>query len=343
VQYLLIKEARVSHNLFGDRFGDARKPAWHHLGRVFEKAMSASQALKKIGGYNVRLAEAYAEDIPLNKMAILRDPTTDDPEVRVFGIVGNDYTLITPQDVCSIYDEQVGKPVETIGALGKGEIFFLSTYLPTLDVKGDEVENYLLMSNPMTGLLSAELRVTPVRVVCQNTLIASEQLATQKLRIVHDKNAKLRLAEWLRETYEFAATSSRVLRDLFVEMTAVRVKDAEARKMFAACYPHPTKTRLDATKAVMDQRLKWWEEGVQLADRRRDGAKMLFEGMGTGMDTKAAKGTLWGAYNAVVETEDYRRGRDDGQISASAMGWSTIPERYMIKKRAFEYAVDLVQ
>jgi phage/plasmid-like protein (TIGR03299 family) len=333
----------VSHNLFGDRFGDARKPAWHHLGRVFEKAMSAANALKKIGGYNVRLAEAYAEDIPLNKMAILRDPTTDDPEVRVFGIVGKDYTLITPQDVCTIYDEQVGKPVETIGALGHGEIFFLSTYLPTLDVKGDEVENYLLMSNPMTGLLSAELRVTPVRVVCQNTLIASEQLATQKLRIVHDKNAKQRLAEWLRETYEFAETSSRVLRDLFVEMTAVRVKDAEARKMFAACYPHPNKPRMDATKAVMDQRLKWWEDGVQLADRRREGAKMLFEGMGTGMDTKAAKGTLWGAYNAVVETEDYRRGRNEDQIAASAMGWGSIPERYIIKKRAFEYAVDLVQ
>ena len=333
----------MSHNLFGDRFGDARKPAWHHLGWVFEKAMSATAALKKIGDINVRLAEAYAEDIPLNKMAILRDPTTDDPEVRVFGIVGKDYTLITPQDVCSIYDEQVSKPIETIGLLGHGEVFFLSTHLPTLDVKGDELENYLLMSNPMTGLMSAELRVTPVRVVCQNTLIASEQLATQKLRITHDKNAKQRLAEWLRETYSFAETSSKILRDLFVEMTAVRVRDAEARKMFSACYPHPTKPRNDATKAVMDQRLKWWEEGVGLADRRREGAKMLFEGMGTGMDTKAAKGTLWGCYNSVVECEDYRRGRNDDQIAASAMGWGTLPERYAIKKRAFEYAVDLLK
>lgn len=333
----------MSHNLFGDRFGDARKPAWHHLGQVFEKSLSATQALKKIGGYNVRLAETSADGVSLNKMAILRDPTTDDPEVRVFGIVGNDYMLITPQDVCSIYDEQVGKPVETIGALGNGEVFFLSTTLPTLDVKGDELENYLIMSNPMTGLMSAELRVAPVRVVCQNTLTASDQMATQRLRITHDKHAKARLAEWLRETYEFAETSSRVLRDLFEEMTKVRMKDAEARKLFAACYPHPTKPRMDATKVVMDQRLNWWQEGIQLMDRRREGAKMLFEGMGTGMDTPAAKGTLWGAYNAVVETEDYRRGRNETQIAASSMGWGNLPERAQTKKRAFEYSVDLVK
>jgi phage/plasmid-like protein (TIGR03299 family) len=333
----------MSHNLFGDRFGDARKPAWHHLGQVFEKAVTATKALKKIGDYNVRLEPAFAGGVALNRMAILRDPTTDDPEVRVFGVVGNDYVLITPQDVCSIYDEHVAKPVETIGALGNGETFFLSTGLPTLDVRGDEVENYLLMSNPMTGLMSAEIRVTPVRVVCQNTLIASEHMATQKLRITHNKEAKQRLAEWLRETYQFAESTSLILRDLFEEMTKVRMKDAEARKLFEASYPHPTKPRYDATKAVMDQRIKWWEEGVGLADRRRDGAKMLFEGMGTGMDTKAAKGTLWGAYNAVVETEDYRRGRNDDQIAASSMGWGTLPERAATKKRAFEYAMDLVQ
>lgn len=333
----------MSDNLFGSRFGDARKPAWHHLGTVFEKAMSATQALRKIGSYSVRLAPAIADGVPLNRMAILRDPTTDDPEVRVFGVVSDDYYLITPEDVCSIYDEQVAQPIETIGALGYGETFFLSTYLPTLDVKGDELENYLLISNPMTGLMSSEIRVTPVRVVCQNTLIASDRLATQKLRIVHNKDAKQRLGEWLRETYEFAETSSRVLRDLFELMASVRMRDAEARKLFEYAYPLPSAPRNTAIKSQMEKRIGWWDENVKLMERRREGAKMLFEGMGTGMDSKAAKGTLWGAYNAVVETEDYRRGRDDGQVSVSTMGWGQNPERFATKKRAFEYSVELVK
>jgi len=329
----------MSHNLFGERFGDAREPAWHSLGMVFEKAISATKALTKIGGYNVHLEEATAGGHKLGKQAILRDPVPGDDSTVCFGIVSDDYTLITPQDVCAIYDEQVGKPVETIGALGKGETFFLSTLLPTLDVKGDELENYLLISNPMTGLQSAEIRVTPVRVVCQNTLIASDKLATQKLKIVHDETAKARMAEWLLEVYSNAETTAKILADLFTVMAKARVKAAEAEKLFEAAYPTPPKPGLNAPKAVVEQRLKWWEENVNLMGRRRDGAKILFEGLGTGMDTPAAKGTLWGAYNAVVECEDYRNGRNNDQIGASAM----FGERAQAKKRAFEYAVAKVQ
>ena len=325
----------MAHNLFGDRFGDARKPAWHDLGQVFGEKISAMKAYKKLGTYEVRLAPVFADGIPLNRNAILRNPTTDDPETRVFGVVGTDYTLLTPEDVCTIFDERVGQPIETIGALGYGETFFLSTQLPTLDVKGDEVENYLLVSNPMTGLQSAEIRVTPVRVVCQNTLIASDRMATQKLKIVHDNTAKERMGDWLQEVYEEAETTAKVLRDLFQVMASTRVKDAEARKLFEYAYPVPNKPNMNAPHSVREQRLKWWDENVQLMERRREGAKELFQGLGTGMDTPAAKGTLWGAYNAVVECEDYRRGRNEDQVSASAL----FGERAASKKKAFEYSV----
>lgn len=329
----------MAHNLFGDRFADARQPAWHELGQVFEEEVSASEAFTRIGRYEVRLAEAQADGVALDRLAILRNPTTDDPETRVFGVVGADYALITPDDVCTIFDEHVGKPIETIGALGNGETFFVSTYLPTLDVKGDEIENYLLISNPMTGLQSAEVRVTPIRVVCQNTLMASDRVATQKMKVVHQKDAKVRMAEFLRETYEFAETTSVILRDLFEVMASTRVKAAEARRLFTYAYPTPSKPQSNAPKAIMDQRLAWWQENVALMERRREGAKDLFEGLGYGQDTPAAKGTLWGAYNAVVECEDYRRGRNDDQIAASSM----FGERAASKKRAFEFAVKQVQ
>ena len=328
----------MGHNLFGERFADARKPAWHGLGQVLNEDLSATEALDRIGGYEVKLAPATAGGVDLNRNAILRSPTPEDPETRVFGVVGEKYTLLTPQDICSIYDEQVSKPIETIGALGAGETFFLSTQLPTLDVKGDEMENYLLISNPMTGLMSAEIRVTPVRVVCQNTLIASDRMATQKLKIVHDKTAKQRMAEWLRETYSVAETTAKVLKDLFEVMASTRVKSADADKLFEASYPKPPAPKKNATDKIYEQRVRWWDENVKLVERRREGAKTLFEGMGTGMDTKAAKGTLWGAYNAVVETEDYRRGRGDDQVGASAV----FGERAATKKRAFSYATDLV-
>lgn len=329
----------MAHNLFDDRFGDARQPAWHGLGTVFTEELSATAAYKKIGRYEVRLVPAVADGIALGKNAILRDPVTDDPETRVFGIVSEDYELITPDDVCSIYDEHVAKPIETIGALGYGETFFLSTYLPTLDVKGDEVENYLLVTSPMTGLASAEVRVTPVRVVCQNTLIASESMAVQKLRIVHNAQAKQRMAEWVQETYQFAEHAATTLRDLFEVMASTRVRTAEAQKLFEYSYPFPAKPKMTATQGVMELRTKWWDENVSLMQRKRDGAKSLFEGMGTGMDHVAAKGTMWGAYNAVVECEDYRRTSREDSVGSSAM----FGERAKAKKRAFEFAVKEVE
>jgi hypothetical protein len=206
-------------------------------------------------------------------------------------------------------------------------------------VRGDEVEFYMLISNWMTGLRSAELMTTGQRVVCQNTLLAAERIATEKFKIVHDKQAKQRMAEWMRETYEVAESTVKVLRDLFVVMAKQRVRDAEARKLFEWSYPIPKKPARNAPEAVVQQRIQWWEENVNLAERRREGALTLFQGNGTGMDVPAAKGTLWGAYNAVVECEDYRRGRNDDQIAESVL----FGERAAIKRRAFDYAVDFVK
>lgn len=327
------------HNLFGERFGDRRQPAWHELGEVFGEAISATKAYKQLGKYEVRLADCKADGIPLKQQAILRNPTTDDPETRVFGTVGMDYQLISPEDFVSIWDERVGEPIETIGALGYGEVMFITTYLPKLDVKGDEVEFYLLAKNPMTGLHAAEVMTTAVRTVCQNTLIAAEAQATQRLRIVHDEHGKQRMGDWLQEVYSEAESTAQALKEIFEVLAGKKIKTAQAVSLFEESYPYPNAPRRNAPKAIMDQRLKWWHENVSLMDRRREGAQALFEGMGTGMDIPAAKGTLWGAYNAVVECEDFRKGKDEAQIATSLL----FGERADSKRRALKVAMNMAQ
>lgn len=335
----------MSHNLFGDRFGDQRAPAWHELGQVFGEPISASRAYKKLGPYEVRLADLNAEGVPLKQRAILRNPTADDPETRVFGIVGADYHLFTPDDFVTVWDERVGKPIETIGALGYGETFFISSYLPKFSIRGDEVEFYLLGKLTMTGLASNEVMTTGVRVVCQNTLNAAEASATQRLKIVHDKDVKLRMGEWMQGLYEEAETTAKVLQEQFEFLAGCKIKDVQATSLFEESYPYPTPPKKNAPKHVVDQRIQWWSENVSLMDRRRDGARSLFEGMGTGMDVPAAKGTLWGAYNAVVECEDYRRGKgeDTDQGRASIAESIMFGERATAKKRALKAALAIGQ
>lgn len=334
----------MAHELFGERFGDARQPAWHGLGQVFNKKMSAAKAFDAIGRYEVELKPlTYEFDkktrIQVPNQAIVRMPTEDSPAPHLLGVVGKDYHLITPDDVVSIYDEQVAKPVETIGVIQEGANLFLTTQLPKIGIRGDEVWFYLLISNWMNGLRSCEVMKTGVRVVCANTLLAAEHMATDKFKIVHDHTAKVRLAEWLRTIYEESETTVQVLKELYTMMASRRVKTPDAQKLFDHSYPVPAKPKTNAPAHVMEQRIKWWEDNVNLMQRRRDGAKMLFEGMGTGMDVPAAKGTLWGAYNAVVEMEDYRKGRSDEQVAVSAL----FGERALAKRRAFDYCVNVVR
>lgn len=328
----------MSHNLFGERFGDQRYPAWHELGQVFGEPISASKAYKRLGPYEVRIADLKADGVQLEQRAILRNPTTDDPETRVFGIVGKDYHLVTPDDFVTIWDERVGREIETIGALGAGETFFISTYLPKLDVRGDEVEFYLLGKLTMTGLHSNEVMTTGVRTVCQNTLNAAESSATQRFKVVHDQYVLQRMGDWLQELVDEAETEAKMLAQVFDLLAGTKVKQAHVTEVLEDAYPYPKAPAKNAPQNVVEQRIQWWNENVNLMDRRRDGAQALFEGMGTGMDVPAAKGTLWGVYNSVVECEDYRRGKNETTPEGRARIAESIMfgERAAAKKRAFK-------
>ena len=83
--------------------------------------------------------------------AIIRRPCPGDPEHKVFAVVSAGYQLITPAQFCDLWDRHVKHPIETLGALGQGETFFVSTKLPSFAVKRDEVDNYMLGISPMTG------------------------------------------------------------------------------------------------------------------------------------------------------------------------------------------------
>lgn len=309
-------------SLFGERFLNHRKPAWHRLGLVLEEPISALQAFRKMGAYEVNLVDLYTPDdvnVEVPYQAIVRSPTADDPHSRMFGIVGEDYVLIRPKEFCRIWDEHVGEPIETIGALQDGQTLFISTKLPSFDVGGDQVDNYLVATSPMTGGEAAEAQVTPVRPVCQNTLILSARMATETYRIVHVEGALERLASWLSEIQTHALDRAEVIKEVFALLAAHRVSRYQEGKVLEKSYPLPTPPHLNAPEEVIKVRQERFEYICQGQKLRRTAAKELFHGQGQGSDHPAADGTAWGLYNAVVELEDYRRGRGPESISELAL------------------------
>lgn len=302
----------MSHNLFNERFFSYRETPWHKLGIVSEKAMGAMDAWTAINPYivtmeNLVIADDTTTNVPYR--AIVRSETPDDPTKRVFGIVGTEYMLIDPQTICEIYDRAVAQPVETIGALGRGETLFISTKLPEIDVKGDQVETYMLIDSPYVGNESVKVRVTPIRTVCENTLMAARRQTTEMYAIIHDKDADKRLESWMAGLYQRAVTRAATLSQFFGILADYKPSVEKVDEMITTIYPGPKDPRENARvpEEVAVARLNDYEYFMKAAQRNRTAVQELFNGRGTGMDLVAAKGTGWGLYNAVSEWESWRQ------------------------------------
>jgi len=283
--------------------------------------MNAREALAHIDGdLNVRLHENFTqiegELVPLPTRTIVRHPTFDDPNFALLGQAGPEYSLITPGDVADLWDEHVGRSIETMGCLRGGAIFFCTTRLPTLDVRGDEVETYLAAFSPMDGQRSASAEIVPVRVVCMNTMRLAQAQAQICYRIVHDAGAKERFGLWLREAYARALENSESLAGTFDLLASKSVSDTIAASVIRRAYPDARRPRFHAPDGTMAVRLERWERMQTRIRHRRETALNLFAGDGTGADSRAAKGTAWGVYQAVAEVENYRKGFAKGGLLA---------------------------
>jgi phage/plasmid-like protein (TIGR03299 family) len=322
----------VSHNLFGERFVSTRSPAWHKLGKVLDKPVSALEAWRLAGPYGVQLETLIAAQshTPTNQQAIVRLPCKDDPKHRLLGTVSDTYSLITPDQFCELWDRCTRALIETIGALGYGETLFVSTKLPSFEIKGETLDNYLLGISPMSGQQAAQVRVTPVRVVCQNTLIAAQRNSVETHRVVHTQDAVEQLAYWFKEVWEDRKAKTEALQEAFLVLCDARLDEKAVNGLLFSTYidpPKPAVNEMPPAKAA--KRLERWEQALQSIEQDRIRVKSLYEGEAQGSKTDPAKGTAWGFYNAVVEYEDYGR-------KNSAPGSSLFGPGAKTKERAFQ-------
>jgi len=330
----------MAHNLFGDRFFSFRTPAWHKLGKVLDQELNAAQAFDLIGAYDVYTeAMTTASGLSVPSKAVVRAPVNGEDKPTVLSVVSEDYVLVTPRQVVNAWDGAVTCPVETIGALGKGETLFISTKLPTLDVNGDEVENYMLLDSPMTGNDAIKILVTPVRVVCQNTLIATKSVSTETHRVIHDSRAEDRLKQWLDHVYAKAVARTEDMNRAFRAMAAKPVTKEDQSNVLEMVYTMPAMPRrLDMPEAVYIERSAKFEYDVRRTQDKRAATLELFEGKGLGSTTSAARGSAWGLYNAIVELEDYS-GRQTCATAESAI----VGDRARVKATAYDVCLDLVR
>jgi phage/plasmid-like protein (TIGR03299 family) len=175
---------------------------WHKLGTRLDGPATAVDAIRAAGlNWQVIKQPLYAgRESPRllpGYFAVVRDDHWQKGETKVLGVLGREYTPLQNSDAFAFFDPIVGEKAavyRTAGALGQGERIWLLAKLPDdIRVVGDDIaEKYLLLSNSHDGKSSVQLKFTPIRVVCENTLTMALR-SGPTLRAAHTKDLPQRL------------------------------------------------------------------------------------------------------------------------------------------------------
>lgn len=211
-----------------------RERAWHGLGQVVEEPMFVKDALKLChADFNVGLQPVVALSEELkNAMdnnefinaSMLRELLVDNTMATMrldtnksLGIVSEKYGIVQNEDAFKFVDmfcsgkfaERDNTPViETCGVLGNGERIFVTAKFPqsiVLDAKRDDlVDMYVVFTTSHDGTGSVRCVVTPVRVVCNNTLNWAMKNNIGRIAFRHSSKVMSRLDLLNQENAEFA-------------------------------------------------------------------------------------------------------------------------------------------
>lgn len=148
-----------------------RTKPWHGLGTMVMEAPTSEAALE-LAGLNwlviqKPLVTSDGIQVPGFK-ANLRE--TDN---QVLGVVTDRYKVVQNEDAFAFTDALLGEGVtyETAGSLQGGRRTWILAKLPhRYIISGDEITPYLVFMNSHDGTGAIKVAMTPIRVVCQNTL-----------------------------------------------------------------------------------------------------------------------------------------------------------------------------
>jgi phage/plasmid-like protein (TIGR03299 family) len=241
------------------------------------------------------------------KTVIYRGDTAD-----ALGIVSNRYKIVQPIEVLHFFKEIVGPTaqLETAGVLRNGAHYWaLAKMEGEFNLAGDKVNQYLLLASSADGSLATQARLTTVRVVCNNTMQIAQNHG-QAVKVRH--NSIFDPSDIMKKLGEINA-GFRAFKDTAEALAMIKLSSEKARRVF-----------VDVLGGTDDK-----------PSRQALRALDLFDGAGIGSDMESAKGTAWGALNAVTQLVDWENARtDDARIRSAWFGYGAT-----LKQKALDALV----
>lgn len=266
---------------------------WHGLGQELSGNPTVAEAIVAGGlDWEVELVPLVTADRSQAAPARAVRRVGDD---RVLGVVGRGYHALQNRSAFQWFQPFLDAGLATLhtgGSLSGGRKVWLLARIerePLVVGTDDEVRKFVLLSNSHDGTTSVRVGFTPVRVVCCNTLsLAHREASSRLIRVRHTRQLQDNL-DSLREIMDLADREFAATAEQYRFLAGRHISRADLEKYVRRVFAIETETPNGQQKRIIGA------------------VERLFE-TGRGSDLATAKGTWWGAYNAVTEFLSYERG-----------------------------------
>ena len=323
---------------------------WHGLGVKVDSNLTPLQMQEAAQlDWTVSKRPSYTIDAPewSEDVNIMQTPNTfhivRDSDNTILSHCGRDYTPIQNEDVFKFFKRFTDAghmTMETAGSLKNGgEIWGLAKISEDFELAGDDlIKGYLLINQPHIVGKSMTIKLTPIRVVCNNTLtMALQQGGTASFRMPHVREFNTDVIQAAEEALGLSAQAMTEFRTNSTMLSKAKAKHSDVLDYVAEIYqPHMIaeyrneQLLRESGKAI----------GIQepLAEKLNKFPSLVVQALehSPGANLKSAKGTWWGALNAITYVEDHLR---ESQTEGNALHSAWFGAAANRKSKALELAI----
>lgn len=296
---------------------------WHGLGTKVSNDLTPQQMLEAAGlDWKVGTQPCFTmiddKRVKIGKQALVRDRDN-----KILDIISDDWKPMQNSEAFEFFNDFVAAgdmSMETAGSLKDGKIVWaLAAVKESFELFGgkDKVDAYLHFTNPHSYGQSIDVRFTPIRVVCNNTLTLS--LNTQSKNMVKVSHRREFDAELVKETLGVAKHKLQAYKEMAEHLSQKRFTNESIVEYFTRVFP--VMSSKEASRKELSKSAKLALEDVL---NSQPGAEF-------------GEGTFWQAFNAVTYMTDHLIGRSaDTRLQSAWYGANKG-----LKTRALETAVEM--
>jgi phage/plasmid-like protein (TIGR03299 family) len=305
----------------------AGETPWHGLGVKVPNDVSPEQMLKAAKlDWTVTPVPAFAMidgvETSVNRSALVRSSDN-----KVLDVITNDWEPCQNQEAFEFFNDFVAAgdmEMHTAGSLADGRIVWaLAKVNDSFELfGGDKVESFLLFTNPHSYGQSIDVRFTPIRVVCNNTLSLALAIkgfsgSTQVVKVSHRRKFD---GDAVKQTLGVAKDKLAQYKEMAAFLGQKRYTNETLGEYFNRVFPVIT-SKVDGKKEVSKN------------------AKIALDIINQQPGANFAEGTWWQAFNTVTFMADHVIGRTaDARLRSAWFG-----QNRTLKTNALETAVEFAE